>query len=105
MSLQAIEIKVLKNGTDVVVHHQTTITADFAPQFVGDVIKSVCGMAALDEDDQNHLNNLHTQGQFACRFGNDWEFYVKAVVTYPEALDLPRDIDSEAFEFVYKNKL
>lgn len=104
MSLQAIEIKVLKNGTDVVVHHQTTITADFAPQFVGDVIKSVCG-CVLDEDDQNDLNELHTQGEMSTRFGNDWEFYVKAVVTYPEAIGLMYDVDFDTFAQEYKNKL
>lgn len=104
MSLQAIEIKIVKAGTDDLVHRQTTITADFAPQFVGEVIKSVCG-CELDEDDQNDLNDLHTRGEMSSRFGGDWEFFVEAVVTYPEALGLHYEIDAQAFELAYENKL
>jgi len=102
--IKAIEIKIVKAGTEHLVHHQAAITLEFAPQFVGDIIKSICG-CELDDDDHNDLNDLHVYGVMASRFGKDWEFYVTAKVTYPDDINLDSNVDSDMFARKYKNTL
>lgn len=102
--IKAIEVKILKTGTDDVVYHQSAITLEFAPQFVGDIIKSVCG-CELDDMDHNDLNDLHAHGKMTSRFGNDWEFYVDAVVVYADQIGLTDDVDAVIFTQTYKNTL
>lgn len=58
-------------------------TLEFAPEFVGKLMTFVTGFE-LEDDDHGLLNNLHTMGHCGFKFGNDWEYYVKAKVEYPE---------------------
>ena len=62
-------------------------TLAFPPQHVAAVMTMVTGWA-LEEDDWNMLNDLHTHGNTGFKFGDDgkgdWAYFVQAGVSHRE---------------------
>lgn len=69
--------------SDVIFQSVAVDTLDFPPQHVQALMLAVVGHEC-DEDDHSLLNDLHCRGKCAFKFGDEWEYYVEASVTYPE---------------------
>lgn len=99
-----VEIKIVKTGTDfVVIGHNAWFVecgrVDVAQAEVASYIESVCG--ELDDDDNNDIRAFDMDNQLSSRFGNDWEYFVEAIMLTEDECDIDPEFDCIADKYSF----
>lgn len=92
-----VEIKISKAGTDSVVFQSFNLVdcgrEEVAQAWVAEKIEEVCAYY-LDQDDTNEVRALSLDNPIASRFGDDWQFYVEALIVTLDDMDIDPELDS-----------
>lgn len=94
--MNILEIKIVKAGTESVVYHNFRVVEDREDDIAAhaaEIIESVTG-SDLDADDRADVLDFARSGELSSRFGEDWEFFVEAVVLSFDECDIDEEFDS-----------